>query len=85
MERRMSEVIFKFDFNEEKEALKTFSQAPEMMSCLHEIAYNVLRKLDKHGYHPTEQRELTEAEHKIVAFIREEFYTILNDNGVTLE
>lgn len=80
----MPKVNITFDLPEENEDYKIYSKAMDMHLALWDFSQDVLRKLDKYGFHPTEKRELTEEEHGIVEHIREEFYKIINEYGVEL-
>jgi hypothetical protein len=79
----MPKILIEFNLPEEKEEYEVYSKAMDMHSALWEYSQDVLRKLDKYGYHPS-GRELTEEEAKIVGLIREEFYRILGEYGVDL-
>lgn len=43
---------------------------------------NILRNMYKYETHPSENRMLTEQEHKIVVEIREAFYNLKRDSGL---
>lgn len=75
--------VLKFDLPDEREDFEMALAAGKMHSALWDFSQDVLRKLDKYGFHPS-GRELTLEEHAIVSFIREEFYRVLNDNQVEL-
>lgn len=58
-------------------------QAEKMYGALTDIA-DMLRSISKHGAHPIEPRELSEAEYDLAYAIKDRFHDIIVDNGVDL-
>lgn len=70
--------------SDEMESIQAFTQGPQALDALRDVANTVFRPARKHGYAELKLEALAEGNEELIGKLEEEFYRVLEDRGISL-